>query len=92
MKQVKAFIRQIRQLTRHNYCLILEDPYISQTAQPGQFLHLRTGSGLAPFLRRPFSVAGANPADGTVCVIFRRIGTGTDLLSCMQEGDPLDCQ
>ena len=91
MKQCQALVREINEISPYFYCLTLEESYLAQTAQPGQFLHLRIGNGIAPLLRRPFSVAGTSPATGMIRLLFRRVGAGTELLSCMSEGDWLDC-
>ena len=84
-------MRNIEEVSLHFYCLTLEEPYLAHAARPGQFLHLRVSTGLSPLLRRPFSVAGTSPAAGTVRLLFRRVGAGTDFLSCLQEGASLDC-
>lgn len=91
MKQCQAYVREIEEISIRFYCLTLENSYLAHATRPGQFLHLRVGTGLSPLLRRPFSVAGASPDKGTVRLLFRRVGTGTELLSCLQEGDWLDC-
>ncbi len=91
MKQCRALVRKLEEISPYFYYLTLEEPYLAQAAQPGQFLYLRVSTGLSPLLRRPFSVAGTSPAAGTVLLLFRRVGAGTDLLSCLQEGDRLDC-
>lgn len=91
MKQCRALVRDLEVLNAECYRLTLEEPYLAREARPGQFLHLRTASGFSPLLRRPFSVAGTNPADGLVHLLIRRAGTGTELLSCLQQGDLLDC-
>ena len=91
MKQCRALVREIEEVSRNFYCLHLEEPYLAHASQPGQFLHLRVGKGLSPLLRRPFSVAGTFPATGIVRLLFRRVGAGTEILSCLKEGDWLDC-
>ena len=50
-----------------------------QTAHPGQFVSLRIGETLDPFLRRPFSIFDFS--DGVFDVIFQVVGKGTGLLS-----------
>ena len=48
-------------------------------ALPGQFVSVRIGETLDPFLRRPFSIFDFS--DGVFDVIFQVVGRGTDLLS-----------
>ena len=50
-----------------------------QSAIPGQFVSLRIGETLDPFIRRPFSIFDFS--DGVFDVIFQVVGKGTDLLS-----------
>lgn len=68
--------------------LVLVAPRAAATARPGQFLHIRCGEDT--FLRRPISVADADPADGTVTLLIRRIGRGTDWLAGRRPGERLD--
>ena len=48
-------------------------------ASPGQFISLRIGPTLDPFLRRPFSIFDFN--DGIFDIIFQVVGKGTEILS-----------
>ncbi|MEW5919961.1 MAG: dihydroorotate dehydrogenase electron transfer subunit [Bacillota bacterium] len=91
MRQCRARVLALQEVNREFYSLILHEPYLAATVQPGQFLHLRVDSGLSPLLRRPFSVAGAFPGTGTVRLLFRCVGEGTKLLCRVREGDLLDC-
>ncbi|MGL4368932.1 MAG: hypothetical protein ACRCUT_04570 [Spirochaetota bacterium] len=50
-----------------------------EAALPGQFVSLRVGSTLDPFLRRPFSIFDFN--DGIFDIIFQVVGKGTGILS-----------
>ena len=50
-----------------------------KNAHPGQFVSIRIGETLDPFLRRPFSIFDFS--DGIFDVIFQVVGKGTDLLS-----------
>lgn len=56
-----------------------------QHARPGQFVHVRCGTGL---LRRPFSVASVG--NGCMAIIYRVQGIGTEWLTTVQPGDRLD--
>jgi len=91
LKQCSAQVRELEEVREGFYYLALEEPYLAATALPGQFLHLRVTTTFDPLLRRPFSVAGTSPQTGIVRLFFRRLGTGTKLLSCLRRGDPLDC-
>jgi len=67
----------------------LEAPWIAESAEPGQFLHVRFPSGYHPLLRRPFSVYDTD-GKKNVSFLFRVEGEGTRLLSLCDEGDELD--
>lgn len=71
--------------------LTLKAPAIASAARPGQFLHIRLGETLEPLLRRPISIADADPATGTVSLIYRIAGRGTALLAKLQPGNEIDC-
>lgn len=61
-------------------------------AQPGQFFHLQCPSGpLGPsYLRRPMSVYGADPSQGTIEFLYKVSGVGTAGLTTLCAGDTLD--
>ena len=56
---------------------------------PGQFVQLRPrgDDDLSPYLRIPMSVAGIDEAEGTVDVLYDRIGQKTRALSRLRTGD-----
>jgi dihydroorotate dehydrogenase electron transfer subunit len=68
-----------------------EDHYIlriqtdASSALPGQFVSLKIGSTLDPFLRRPFSIFDFS--DGIFDIIFQVIGKGTDILSSYNDSE-----
>ncbi len=62
----------------------IEAPLVAKKAKPGQFIILRvdeTGE------RIPLTVAGTNPTDGTVKIIFQIVGATTELLNHKNEGE-----
>ena len=54
---------------------------------PGQFINIRL-DGL--FLRRPISVFDLDPENGTVTIIYKIVGKGTEQMSRMHAGEKLD--
>ncbi|MCE5237055.1 dihydroorotate dehydrogenase electron transfer subunit [bacterium] len=70
--------------------LELHAPEIAAKAKPGQFAHVRVGSGLDPLLRRPFSVMLPNRHEGTIQLLIKNVGRGTDLLCHLREGVLVD--
>ncbi len=61
-------------------------------AQPGQFFQLLCPqpAGEQPFLRRPMSLYGADPAERQVAFLYKVTGAGTRGLDTLRAGDRLD--
>ncbi len=64
----------------------VEAPLVARKARPGQFIILRVDEEGE---RIPLTVAGTDPAEGTVKVIFQVVGATTEMLNHKQEGDCL---
>jgi dihydroorotate dehydrogenase electron transfer subunit len=65
-------------------------PRIAAAARPGQFVMLRGWEDQRdPILPRPFDIAAADPAAGTVMVIGKTAGRGTRLLADYAPGTSL---
>ena len=59
-------------------------PLVAKKARPGQFIILRVDEEGE---RIPLTVAGCNPAEGTVKIIFQVVGATTEKLNHKEEGD-----
>ncbi|MBP2650672.1 MAG: Dihydroorotate dehydrogenase electron transfer subunit [Firmicutes bacterium] len=70
--------------------LTLKASGLVQMARPGQFVHVRVADTIVPLLRRPISIADANAAAGTLTLIYRIVGHGTELLAQTLPGSRLD--
>ncbi len=64
----------------------VEAPYIAAKVEPGQFIILRTH---ADGERIPLTVADFDREKGTVTVIFQVVGSTTERLNHMKEGDSI---
>lgn len=62
----------------------IEAPLVAAKAKPGQFIILRVDEEGE---RIPLTVAGTNPEDGTVKIIFQIVGGTTKKLNEKKEGD-----
>lgn len=65
------------------------------SGRPGQFVMVRGAWGADPLLSRPFSVyryRPANETDGTIQLLIKRAGRGTELLCRMSPGEELSVQ
>jgi dihydroorotate dehydrogenase electron transfer subunit len=63
-------------------------PQIVAQARPGQFVMLKTGQGMDPLLRRPFSICGIRE-DDLVLILYRVVGRGTAMMCDAREGESL---
>lgn len=68
-----------RQIADNIFELVLSGGISAEMGQPGQFVHVKTGGGFDPLLRRPISIASIN--EGTFTILFRWQGRGTALLA-----------
>jgi dihydroorotate dehydrogenase electron transfer subunit len=75
--------------------LALAAPAIARAARPGQFVMVKTATGLEPLLRRPFSLFeilrnhAGEPCGFTL--LSKRVGMGTGQLYDARPGDRLAC-
>jgi dihydroorotate dehydrogenase electron transfer subunit len=86
--QENVIVTRVEQFFEKNYRLTLDSPGIAESAKPGQFVMIRTGSGQDPLLRRPFSIHQTS-ANGTIQVYFKVVGRGTDILAHVKQGEVL---
>jgi dihydroorotate dehydrogenase electron transfer subunit len=87
--QEKCIVTAVDQLAPDIYRLILQAPDIAGAAHPGQFVMVRVADRFDPLLRRPFSIHQQS-ADGTIGLLFKALGRGTDILANAAEGERLD--
>ena len=85
-----ATVRENSRILDGYYKMTLHAPVIAQRCRPGQFVFIRVGSGTAPLLRRPISICEADSIGGTLTLLYRVVGPGTDLLSAVRAGQALD--
>ena len=62
----------------------IESPLVAKKAKPGQFIILRVDEDGE---RIPLTVAGCNPLEGTVKIIFQVVGATTETLNHKNEGE-----
>jgi len=60
-------------------------PEICKKTQPGQFVHVQIDGLKERILRRPFSICNVTE-DGTLTVVYKVVGTGTQALSELKPG------
>jgi len=74
-------------VARNTYEMVLQSEHVSQTAIPGQFLHIAIPNFT---LRRPLSIATINREKETVKIVYKVVGAGTKQLSTFREGVALN--
>jgi len=89
MEQREAIIINTERLSPDIVRLTLHAPMIAATAKPGQFINIKTSLGFDPLLRRPFSINQTH-VDGTVQVVFKILGKGTNALAERQRGESVN--
>lgn len=73
-----------RELNSAVTMLDIEAPFIAQKAKAGQFIIFRVDDKSE---RVPLTIAGTNKEEGTVKIIFQKVGFSTIALGMMNEGD-----
>ncbi len=79
----------VEQLAPDIYRLLIHAPRIAGAAHPGQFVMVRIADQFDPLLRRPFSIHQQS-SNGSVGLLFKAIGSGTEILAKVDVGDSLD--
>ena len=84
MKQQILKITENIRVAENVYKMVLEDPELEEM-KPGQFVNIRL-DGL--YLRRPISVCESEA--GSLTIIYKVVGKGTEQLAGMKPGETLD--
>ncbi len=63
------------------YLMTLVAPQIASKVCPGQFVHLSLPGAAEHILRRPFSIYAHNARAGSIDILYRVVGAGTDILA-----------
>ncbi len=93
MKQFMCSISSNAEVVPGIHLMWIEAPDIAAAAQPGQFITVRCGDFT---LRRPFSIhqssplAGDDPGENEIAILFKVTGTGTLWLSQRKAGEKID--
>lgn len=75
------------QLSQDVYRMRVAAPLIAEERQPGQFVILQLDTEYGE--RIPLTIADADPAEGSITLIFQVVGRSTRLLSQLQTGDSI---
>lgn len=90
MKKYMMTIHSNKEIANETYEMKLMTKESVALLTPGQFLHIKVGTGVSHSLRRPISIADYDRKTGIVTIVFKKNGEGTSQLSVCQVGDQLD--
>ncbi|QGG47965.1 dihydroorotate dehydrogenase electron transfer subunit [Heliorestis convoluta] len=65
-------------------------PELARRSRPGQFLQVRVSATYDPLLPRPISLHHIDPHEGTVTLLYHRVGRGTALLAQCKAGEKIE--
>lgn len=85
---VDARVTRVNHLEADQHTLVFEAPAIAESATPGSFVHLGVNADPA-VMRRPFSILWSDREAGTVEVLYKVVGKGTEELARVREGQTL---
>lgn len=88
-RKVTALVERQERLTEDVYSMWIREEEMASQARPGQFISVysKDGSRLLP---RPISICGADREKGTLRIVYRVVGAGTDEFSRYQAGDSVE--
>src|SRR5690349_13615235 len=90
MRLVRTELIDSREILPGQWLQSFHAPALATGSRAGQFVHVRTGDLSGLVLRRPFSFNTVDPATGIITIHYRVIGRGTDWLTRLRPGDPVD--
>lgn len=87
--QCKTLITSQEQIAPGIFSMWLKDEKIAQLANPGQFLSLYCSGG-DRMLPRPISICEINKESGSLRLVYRVAGKGTEEFSSLKAGDSIE--
>lgn len=79
-------IKSNERIALNTYKMVLSGD-ISAIERPGQFVNIKLNGF---FLRRPISVCDIDREEGTMTIVYKVVGNGTEFMSLLPAGDCLD--
>ncbi|SHH06491.1 dihydroorotate oxidase B, electron transfer subunit [Thermosyntropha lipolytica DSM 11003] len=77
----KGLVILHNRLARDFYEIELVAPLIASSCKPGQFVHVKVGGTMDPLLRRPLSIYDVDKKLGSITLLYKVVGRGTELLT-----------
>ncbi len=85
----RAVVRAQERIADGIFSMWLEAAEIARTAQPGQFISIYSNDS-GRMLPRPISICETDPEQGTLRIVYRVVGKGTEEFSRAQAGAAFD--
>lgn len=79
-----------QQVSREMFQLEFISPQIAALSEPGQFVHVKVNSSCSPLLRRPLSIYDADKKLGSITLLYKVVGEGTNLLARVRTKEYID--
>lgn len=89
-KQHSVSVLNQIQIASDIYQIELKALDLARQCQAGQFVHLKVSDGIDPLLRRPFSIHRRNLDSGTITLLYRVVGKGTQIMHSTPQGCGFD--
>jgi dihydroorotate dehydrogenase electron transfer subunit len=86
----KGLVAAHQKVGHHLYEIEIIAPQVAREAQPGQFVHLRPGQTHDPLLRRPLSLYDVDKKLGSITLLYKVVGRGTELLKKIGSREHVD--
>ena len=77
-----------KQLSDEVFMLTVRAPLIAEERKPGQFVILQLDDNFGE--RIPLTIADADPAEGSITLVFQAVGKTTHRLATLNEGDKIE--
>ncbi|MCK4259126.1 MAG: dihydroorotate dehydrogenase electron transfer subunit [Halanaerobiales bacterium] len=92
MSQIHSGLVVSKQKLNDRYCLLgIQSPDLANEARSGQFVNVEVPSGgHDPLLKRPFGIHKVDHNEGIIYILFKIVGTGTEILSSLEPGVNLE--
>ena len=81
-------ILEHKKIARDTFLLVLSGEIANHVREPGQFVHIQVSQDY--FLRRPVSIADVDKDKGSITLLYKVMGKGTDALSKKNPGEKID--
>ncbi len=70
------------------FSFVIDAPLIARERKAGQFVIIQKGGEYNE--RIPLTIADADPANGTITIVFQAVGESTHILAAMEEGEEIE--